>query len=628
MSVIYGIIPLDGTPLEEQVASRFIKSLEKVKYDRSGTWKGDGACLGVFLRHNTPESVMEETPTHKDGLVIVSDSRIDNREYLFNLLNIPHSLKKGYPDNRLILESYQKWGEDCTTHLLGDFAFAVWDEREKTLFCVRDHIGFRPLYYYLSGSAFFFSSRFDALITVLPKTPEPDEEGVMNTFLILDGCGEKTLVKKILRLQAAHSLVLKDKKIKKTCYWRPQENSLSIKKGECHAALGELLWEAVQCRTRTAFPLGSHLSGGLDSSIPACIASQILSRENKTVTGFSWSFPPEQFPTGDERDDIEYLRKWGNFSVYYTNIEELSLPEFISAAVYDGMPNQFYREHSVVRKAADLGIRTLLSGWGGDEFITSHGSEYSSELLQRLCFFKLFREMQKHRKKNSLGLRGQLRNAFLPFLPYSLYSSFFCDYLQKDKILLLHKDLRKIARKPEQGFPSVRKRQLEYITIHSYLPRVEGWAAVGNIHGIAYTYPLLDKRVIDFCLSVPGELFCRDGCTRALARNALKGILPERVRIKQTKAEPGLRAGNEALLQKVFQDSCNLLEEKWKTGLFSRFFDDDTVNQWLRDLRTGTFRTGRGWIAVQLTCILAYLENISRFDIKNVLCYDTAHHIN
>ena len=104
------------------------------------------------MLHTTPESLYEKLPQQDDeaGLVITADARIDNRDELFDALGIPNPDRPTMPDSALILKAYRKWGQDCPNHLLGAFAFTIWDKKEQSLFCARDQMGFKPFYYYRS----------------------------------------------------------------------------------------------------------------------------------------------------------------------------------------------------------------------------------------------------------------------------------------------------------------------------------------------------------------------------------------------------------------------------------------------------------------------------------------------
>jgi asparagine synthase (glutamine-hydrolysing) len=140
--------------------------------DGSEMWSEGAIGLGHLLLYNTPESLYESLPL-RDGagtLILTAGARLDNRAELFRALNIHPNEQAKMPDSALILKAYQKWGTDCPAHLLGDWAFALWDARQQRLFMARDHYGVTGLYYYRDRRRFFFASSLKGLLA-LPDLP-------------------------------------------------------------------------------------------------------------------------------------------------------------------------------------------------------------------------------------------------------------------------------------------------------------------------------------------------------------------------------------------------------------------------------------------------------------------------
>ena len=151
MSGIFGILNLGnfiGKPVSLSDLQSMGQALKHRGRDGSGFWHEGDVGLGHMATNITPESVYEKLPcTSADGrLVITADARIDNRQELFSSLSIPYSQQVQIACSEIILHSFQKWGERCPEHLLGEFVFAIWDKREKRLFCARDHLGVRPFF--------------------------------------------------------------------------------------------------------------------------------------------------------------------------------------------------------------------------------------------------------------------------------------------------------------------------------------------------------------------------------------------------------------------------------------------------------------------------------------------------
>ena len=150
MSAITGIFRRDGKPVNPETNQKMNDTLAHRGPDGSRVRCKGSVAFGHQMLHTTPESVQEVLPfeNKNSGLVITADARIDNRKELSEELGLENNIEVS--DSQFILKAYEKWGEKCPENLLGDFAFAIWDKNREILFCARDHMGVRPLYYYLS----------------------------------------------------------------------------------------------------------------------------------------------------------------------------------------------------------------------------------------------------------------------------------------------------------------------------------------------------------------------------------------------------------------------------------------------------------------------------------------------
>ena len=166
MSGIFGIFNKDGAPVDTTLLHCMQQAMAHWGRDGKGIWCHGSVGLGHLLMHNTPESCYEQQPyVHPaiPNLVISADSRIDNRKELMDTLCIPCAESTKQPDNELILRAYERWGNACVE---GAFAIVIWDGRTQTLLCIRDHVGFRPLYYYDGPQRFVFATDIKAILAV------------------------------------------------------------------------------------------------------------------------------------------------------------------------------------------------------------------------------------------------------------------------------------------------------------------------------------------------------------------------------------------------------------------------------------------------------------------------------
>src|SRR5579863_3825918 len=167
MSGIVGIVEFDGSPVQSRLLRRLTDSLAFRGPDKQQTWIKDNVGFGHTLFKTTEESERDSQPLTLDGRTwIVADARIDAREELLPALEAAGELDLAGPrwtDAELILRAYRAWGLDCVSHLLGDFAFGIWDDSKQQLFCARDHMGVKPFYYAQLGSCVIFSYTLDCI---------------------------------------------------------------------------------------------------------------------------------------------------------------------------------------------------------------------------------------------------------------------------------------------------------------------------------------------------------------------------------------------------------------------------------------------------------------------------------
>jgi len=271
MSGICGIIYFDGSSVEPSLLQDWTNYLAYRGPDDRGLWYQDHVGLGHTLLRTTTEAATEAQPYSLNNQVyITADVRLDDRSHLITKLQkAACPVQPSDPDVVLLLYAYQVWGEQCLEHLLGDFAFALWDARQQRLFCARDHFGVKPFFYTRTGRFLAFSNTLNCL-RLHPDVSNDLNELAIADFLLFDTNQnlETTTFKDIQRLQAAHTLsVTPDGQIHKRRYWSFQLPSQTRYHSEAEYIEGfnHYLDLAVRDRTRTD-KVALMLSGGLDSS--------------------------------------------------------------------------------------------------------------------------------------------------------------------------------------------------------------------------------------------------------------------------------------------------------------------------------------------------------------------------
>ncbi len=481
---------------------------------------------------------------------IAADVRLDNRGELCAALEIGPEERESLDDAGLILRAYRRWSAACVEHLRGDFAFAIWDEDAERLFCARDLAGTRPFYYcHAPGAGRFICAGDLRAIVAHPAVPRTLNRAYLLAYLQTPA-GQfqhpaETFYQEIHKLPPAHCLTVDRDGLRGWAYWRPDR--IPERRHPREAAYVEellsLLTAAVSCRVDRPFPVGAHVSGGLDSSSLAVLAHRERRAHGSGITGFSWAPPPvdpDGPPPHDERILVEAVRRAEGFPVRYTVLTSSHLLAHTRRDITVQPTAALRAELVASEQAAGLGIRTLVSGWGGDELLAFGGRGYLPELLRRGRWITLRRELARRRLRQGGSVwRHAIGGAVLPLLPTAIWHRLRPDdspgplplpAMLRPEFAATLFDVEPLTQTDLRERPGVRRNQITLLQ-HGHLSyRMESWAAHGFTLGLTYAYPLLDQRVVEFALSIPGDLFYRDGWRRYLYRTAMAGILPDRVR--------------------------------------------------------------------------------------------------
>ena len=286
MSGIAGLLRLDDAFISPGAIEAMAATMARRGPDGRRVWRDGPVALGHALLATTPEATAERQPWRhpETACVVVSDSRLDNRPELVRTLNLRAAEADEVGDGELLHAAYQRWGEGCAERLLGDFAFAIFDPRESRVLCARDVMGVRPFYYHHAPHRLFaFASEADALLSHA-EVPADLNHGRIADALVgeLEGIDRtSTFYAAVTRLPPAHTLIVDRKGLRLREYWHPLMHvprGLPGADDEWIDAVREQVVQAVRRRLRASTPVGSMLSGGLDSS--AVVASaHVVARE-------------------------------------------------------------------------------------------------------------------------------------------------------------------------------------------------------------------------------------------------------------------------------------------------------------------------------------------------------------
>ncbi len=520
MSAICGIVGIHE-PLAHDEIRHMLSNLVAYAPDRIGFFAGDSIQLGQVQRFNTPESLSEVLPLEDEiaGPVIVADVRLDNREELFAALGIPTSEHRTMPDSKLILLAYQKWGKLCPSHLLGDFIFAIWDKRMRKLFCARDHFGQRVLYYTQCNGGFYFASVAKGITTLPMLKRELNEQKLADFLVLMAPDPEETFFLSVKRLPAAHLMEVTSAGVHVERYWSYSRTEIHHRsEAECLEEFRALFAEAVRCRLRSSYPLGSHLSGGLDSSSTTAMAATILKQQGQVLTSFG-SVPPQnlvwQNRPGWRNNDSDYMysvqRQHPNIDLalvqdhHKTTFSDIDRFHAFTDVPFLNPCNRTWVE-TILENAQHKNIRTMLTGAMGNMTISWRG----------IASPTIGTSVRSAAKK----ARTWWRRRVLGQSPWSHYSGIHPIFARQMKLQ---------SRFTTHSFLSCedpREWQLCRGAIHDTM---SAYNAQRAIFGVEYRDPSHDKRIVEFCLSLPQNRFCDGKQTRLLIRRAMENILPRDV---------------------------------------------------------------------------------------------------
>jgi asparagine synthase (glutamine-hydrolysing) len=520
MSGIYGMVRLDQAAVTRETLEPIASAMAGWGPDGHGQWRGENAGLGFLSLHTTPESFHERMPASLRSvphLLISADARIDNRGELFHALQIPTPGRGRTPDSSLILLAYERWGADCVKRLLGDYAFAIWDARERLLFCARDPLGCRPFYYHAGVRRFLFASDIKGVLAGL-ESPRLNEPLLAAHLQMRPYYARKTqtFYEAVVKLPAGHTLLVTGSGLRLNRYWFPE--NVPVRPRGAEGELRELFRQAVECRLRSAFPVAAHLSGGIDSSAVSLQAARLLRSRGRQLAAFSWSPPPAG--ASNEYARIDAVCRQESLQCEYLPVTAASLLRVMERDFTTEPVEILPREDNVQRRAEELGIRVILSGWGGDEGITHWWQGNRVEGLRSWFLSRL---------PDSLYARVH-RNPFMRFASPCIQPAFAARHAE---------EIRKFRGPPLRRMRDARATILRLLDL-GYLPRrMEDWAVSGAQRRIVYSYPLLDRRLVEFALGTAR------GRPRRLFIDSLTDLLPREIDWTTDDREPATLAALE-----------------------------------------------------------------------------------
>ncbi|MCC6680082.1 MAG: asparagine synthase (glutamine-hydrolyzing) [Phycisphaeraceae bacterium] len=498
-------------------------------------------------------------------------------------------------DTEVVLHAYLQWGDQCVCRFNGMWAFALWDQRQRRLFCSRDRFGVKPFYYMLSDEAFIFASEVKAILPALPDRPRPNER-VIHQFLVdrLQYHDRETFFDGILRLPPAHNLSLKDGRAQLQRYWDYDTISHHYDLADPAATLRDLLDEATAIRLRSDVPTGLALSGGLDStSVLSCMKKH---RPQQHFHAFSARFTGSRF---DESPYTQQAAEHFGVQLHWIDYDADRFVDDLRDVIWHlDFPMLNYQPLAImqVMRRAKQQVTVMLEGQGSDEILAGYQERYFvPHVLDELG--------RALRSADVTAARGAWRTCRAIAqrygrTPFLHGAARLCGPLEKLRLARrlprcgLARDFIAAHGGPQRrNWPRVTGDRLNDAMrdehARTYLPWILAQGdAISMAASVESRMPFMDYRLVEFAFRLSSEMKMRNGVTKLLLRQATGERLPPAILARQDKI---------GFIAPAEQWIAATLDEQIRPLLTSRrfrergYFDPATVEKLLQPARLGHF---------------------------------------
>ena len=495
--------------------------------DGEGRWADDG--LGFAHRRLAIIDLHDRSnqPMHLDRWHLVYNGEIYNyRELRDELASRGHRFQTS-GDTEVLLHAWAEWGEGALDRLNGMFAFAVWDDRERVLTIASDPFGEKPVFYWSDGTTLVFASDLRALL-LHPDVPVGRDEETMAAYLVRGRARPdvtRTFLAGVRRLPAAHVLVWREARIDVRRYWWPGPVQVPESYGDAVEAYRALLVDSVRLRLRSDVPVGTSLSGGLDSSAIVALVSAAGGENPRHA--FTARFP------GYPHDEWRYAQAVGErAAVEHHHVVEPSaadllgdLERFLADQQEPVGSCSVYAQWRVMQSAHEAGVTVLLDGQGNDELLGGYGEApgfalrgsgargLAAAVLRDPGELKsILRSVAEDHLPSGAG-RAYLRREAPPYVASAVVEAGARATFPRPALF-----------QPARGL----RRYLLRQTFDASLPVLLLYADRSSMaHSREVRLPFLDRRVAEFSLSLPSRFAYDRGLSKLILRDALAGVVPD-----------------------------------------------------------------------------------------------------
>jgi asparagine synthase (glutamine-hydrolysing) len=555
LNAIAGLWRLDGANAGES-CRRMLKAQALYGPDRSDLRADGDVALGRQLMRLVPEDAHDRQPVVAGGgrFILVADLRLDNREELAEALGLAPDRLRTASDSALLALAWERWREECCGRLIGDFAFAVWDAEQRRLILARDFAGGRPLHYHDDDRLFAFASMPKGLHALAEIPRGPDRGFALAALAGRPPAGGATMFEGIRRVLPGHILTFERRRVRSARHWRPAVEERPVRApADAGEGLRHHLGSAVRRQLRGATRVGAHLSAGLDSTAVAASTASALEGLG-TVVAFT-AVPREGYeggaPYGRLADEGPLAAATAS---RYANVEHVLIREGGRSPLASLDRDLFLHDQPLVNlcnmgwingindAARSRGLTVMMTGLRGNLAFSHNGLDLLAALLRRGRLLRLAREIAALRRRGGVGLAGGLAATLRPVLPLAAWKA-LAAATGRGPLRWLNGAANRDTPVPEPEDESAWREEplparaagFEIVDLGNFQKAMlGGW-------GLDYRDPTSDRRLVEYCLSLPPTAFLSNGIRRAAAREALAGRAPEAL-LRETR--PGLQAAD------------------------------------------------------------------------------------
>lgn len=554
MCGIAGFLSLNETEITK--SERFLTVLGDLISHRGpdgyGTWANSTKTVGLVHRRlaiiDLSEQAAQPMTAHGD-LTITYNGEIYNYKELRKDAETKNIGFASQSDTETILSTYAQYGVTAASHLQGMFAYALWDERKKRLVLSRDRFGIKPLYYAVVDNLFVFASEAKALLPFLPSI-STNSDALAEYLTFQYSISDKTLFEGINQVMPGHSLIIENGMITVEKYWDIQyEVDFSWTIDSAKEKLRELLNDSIELHLRSDVEIGSYLSGGVDSSLMARLASD---QSDLPIKGFHGRF--REYPGYDESAFAEIASGSFNGELFVTDITASDFRENIRKVIYHldfpiAGPGSF--PQYMVSHLASQQLKVVLGGQGGDEIFGGYArylvayfeqcikaaidGTYKDgnyvvtieSIIPNLGILREYTPLIKEFWKD--GLFGPLDQRFLRLIDRSTDMQEEITWNDLDiegvyqRFYEIFNNRNNVAK--EAYFDSMT--HFEFKTLLPALLHVEDRMSMA--HGLESRVPLIDHPLIEFAATVPADIKFKGGQLKHLLKTAFANELPPEI---------------------------------------------------------------------------------------------------